>query len=677
MKKASILSFLILIVEILTAQILPFNPQLKPFYHGVASGDPMEDRVIIWTRITPDRDTTITGTYIFATDIALKNMIKIGTFSTDSSKDYTVKMDVTDLQSNTTYYYAFIALGKRSAIGRTKTTPSKYSDTPSVLGNNLSEVLKFAVVSCANYEGGYFNAYARIAERNDLNAVIHLGDYYYDYSMGSHRNSKLKDLTRNYIPTHKTVTKTDYRLRLSLYHLDKNLQKVHQQHPFITIWDDHEIANNAYETGAKSNKGDWNVRKKEAKEAYFEWMPIRGTAENPAFYRAFSYGALLDLFMLDTRLEGRQKQPSNFDSPEDSTNPRRMISPTQENWLTDNLRKSQARWKIVGSQVIFSNINIAFAAPLPKSRFTTRFLKNLFLDSWNGYLTQRNNILNSLEKNKVNNVVVVSGDSHASWSFDLNREPVRYTYPNAQTTYLPQPNPFNAATGKGYNFNTGEGAQGVEFSTPSVSSSSFADILPSSLIARWQNRVNKPHPRIKGNPNYNPHLKFVDFKRHGYFILDVRADSLQCDYFYVPTISTETNLENWGKGLSTRHNSNKITTAETLKPALPKDAQDIPAPLAQVVSSINVVAESIIFTLSPNPTSGIINIQYGLTQNADIDISLLSLEEKTVQIIAQIKNQQAGIYALNNIDVSLLSRGIYFLQIKTSNGVVMQKLVIN
>jgi alkaline phosphatase D len=677
MKKASILSFLILIVEILIAQILPFNAQLKPFYHGVASGDPMEDRVIIWTRITPDRDTTITGTYVLATDIALKNMIKIGTFSTDSSKDYTVKMDVTDLQSNTTYYYAFIALGKRSSIGRTKTTPSKYSDTPSILGNNLSEVLKFAVVSCANYEGGYFNAYARIAERNDLNAVIHLGDYYYDYSMGSHRNSKLKDLTRNYIPIQKTVTKTDYRLRLSLYHLDKNLQKLHQQHPFITIWDDHEIANNAYETGAKSNKGDWNVRKKEAKEAYFEWMPIRGTAENFTFYRAFSYGALLDLFMLDTRLEGRQKQPSNFDSPEDSTNPRRMISQTQENWLTNSLKNSQARWKIVGSQVIFSNINIAFAAPFPKSRFTTRFLKNLFLDSWNGYLTQRNNILDALEKNKVNNVVIISGDSHASWSFDLNREPVRYTYPNAQTTYLPQPNPFDPATGKGYNFKTGEGAQGVEFSTPSISSSSFADILPSSLIARWQNRVNKPHPRIKGNPNYNPHLKFVDFKRHGYFILDVRADSLQCDYFYVPTISTETNLESWGKGLSSHYDSNKITMAETLKPALPKDAQDIPAPLAQVVSSINVVAESIIFTLSPNPTSGIINIQYGLTQNADIDISLLSLEEKTVQIIAQIKNQQAGTYALNNIDVSLLSRGIYFLQIKTSNGVVMQKLVIN
>ena len=346
MKRITILSLLILTGEILMAQILPFNPQLKPFYHGVASGDPLEDRVIIWTRVTPVKDTTITGTYIVATDTELKDITKMGVFSTDSSKDYTVKVDVTGLKSNTTYYYAFLALDKRSAIGRTKTTPS-------VSSNNLNDVLKFAVMSCANYEAGYFNAYARVAERNDLNAVIHLGDYYYDYAKGKHRNSKLKDPNRNYIPVHQTVSKADYRLRLSLYHLDMNLQRLHQQHPFIVIWDDHEIANDAYETGAKSNKGDWGIRKKDVKEAYFEWLPIRGTAANPTFYRAFSYGKMLDLFILDTRLEGRQKQPANFDTPEDSLNPRRMISSTQLNWLTDNLKNSSARWKVVSSQVIF------------------------------------------------------------------------------------------------------------------------------------------------------------------------------------------------------------------------------------------------------------------------------------------------------------------------------------
>lgn len=670
MKRTFIICLFILVAETFIAQVLPLNPPLKPFYHGVASGDPLEDRVIIWTRITPDKDTTITGTYLLATDTELKNIVKIGTFSTDLSKDYTVKVDVTGLQSNTTYYYTFLALGKRSAIGRTKTTPSVSSD-------NLSDVLKFAVVSCANYEGGYFNAYARVAERNDLDAVIHLGDYYYDYAKGKHRNSKLKDPTRSYMPIHQTVTKADYRLRMSLYHLDKNLQKLHQQHPFIAIWDDHEIANNAYEAGAKSNKGDWDKRKKGVKEAYFEWMPIRGTAENFGFYRAFSYGKLLDFFMLDTRLEGRQKQASSFDMPENSLNPRRMISATQGSWLINNLKNSKARWKVVGSQVIFSSINVAFAAPLPKSRFNVRFFKNLFLDSWNGYLSQRNNILDSIQKNRVNNVVVISGDSHASWSFDLNKDPVLYALPKSKPSFLPRKNPFNTETNYGYNPDTGDGSQGVEFSTPSISSSSFADVLPSSIVANWQARANAPHPRIRGNPIYNPHLKYVDFKRHGYFVLDVRGDSIQCDYFYVPTITAETDIENWGRGLSSRHNSNRITTAKTLTRAFAKLKQDIPAPSARVVPSINVIDESLIFTLSPNPTSGIINIQYGLTKNADIDMSLVNVEGKMVKSIAQIKNQSAGIYSLTNVDVSDMNCGIYFLQIKTSNAVIMQKLVIN
>jgi alkaline phosphatase D len=277
----------------------------------------------------------------------------------------------------------------------------------------------------------------------------------------------------------------------------------------------------------------------------------------------------------------------------------------------------------------------------------------------------------------VNNVVIVSGDSHVSWAFDLNKNPVLYTLPNTKPSYLPQPNPFKTITDSGYNPETGEGAQGVEFSTPSISSSSFADMLLPSVVANWEATANQPQPNIRGNPNYNPHLKYVDLTQHGYFVLDVRADSIQCDYFYVPTITTETDIENWGRGLSSRHNSNKITTIETLTRAIPKDKQDIPAPLAKVVPSINVVGKSIIFTLSPNPSIGIINIQYGLTQMADIDISLINIEEKRVKTIAQIKNQDAGMYSISNVDVSELPCGIYFLQIKTSNAVIMQKLVIN
>ncbi len=657
---------------ILKAQLLPFNPALKPFYHGVASGDPLEDRVIIWTRVTPDRDTSITGTYIVATDAVLNNIVKTGTFSTDSSRDYTVKVDVTGLQSNMTYYYAFLALDKRSSIGRTRTTPSVSSD-------NLTAVLKFAVMSCANYEAGYFNAYGRVADRNDLNAVIHLGDYYYEYSKGSHRNSKLKDPNRNYIPTHETVTKADYRLRHSLYRLDKDLQRLHQQHPIIAIWDDHEIANNAYETGSKrepNNESDWNVRKKGAKDAYFEWMPVREKTENPDFYRAFSYGKLMDLFMLDTRLEGRQRQPANFDSPDDSLNQRRIISAAQYNWLTNSLKNSKARWKVVGSQVIFSNINLGFAALFPRSRANIRIFQNVFLDTWQGYLLQRNSILDSIQKNKVNNVVVISGDSHNSWSFDLNKMPVLYPFANLKPAYLPQLNPYNPATGNGYNPETGEGSQGVEFSAPSISSKSFTEILTPSMVAHWEAKSNAVHPHIKGNPNYNPHMKFVNLNDHGYFILDVRADSIQSDYYYVPTITAVTDVEKWGKGLSSRNNSNKITTAATRQPALAKDIQDIPAPSARVVSAINVIDTSIVLALYPHPITGTMDIQYDLIHNTDIHISFVNLAGKTVKSIAQMLNQRAGIYSIAPVETSDLSRGIYILRIQTSESVIVRKIEI-
>ena len=672
MKKSCVLSIFILMSKILIGQMLPFNPALKPYYHGVASGDPLEDRVIIWTRITLDNLQSIKGTYVIARDTALSNIVKIDTFSTDWNRDYTVKIDVTGLQNNTTYYYAFMALGKRSPIGRTKTTPSVSSD-------NLTDVLKLAVMSCANYEAGYFNAYARVAERNDLNAVIHLGDYYYDYSKDSHRNSKLKDLSRSYIPITETTTKNDYRLRQSLYHLDADLQRLHQQHPFIVTWDDHEIANNAYETGAKnffSTKNEWDKRKQAAKEVYFEWMPIRGTAENRVFYRAFSYGKLLDLFMLDTRLEGRQKQPLNFDTPDDTSKPRQIISKTQQNWLVNNLKKSDARWKIVGSQVVFSNINLGFATFLPNSRMNTRVFQNLFLDSWQGYLLQRNSILDAIQKNKMNNVVIISGDSHTSWAFDLNKSPVLNLYEQPKRSYIPRSNPFDTVTISGYNPETGAGSQGVEFSTPAIASRSFPNIISPSMIAGWEARSNAPRTRLKGSPNYNPHLKFMNMSKNGYFVLDVRADSVQCDYFFVPTIFTKTDNENWARGLSSRSNSNRITTIKTPKRAPAKAEQDVPAPPSKVVSPSKALEQFFIFSIEPSSNEKSLNFQYGLNTPSDIDISVVSIEEKTVKSIAQIKKQKAGDSAAVDIDVSDLESGSYFLKIKTENAVIMRKLIV-
>lgn len=655
----------------LFAQSLPFDVTLKPFYHGVASGDPLADRVIIWTRITPEQDKTIDGSYVMATDTALKNVVKTGLFSTDTAKDYTVKVDVMGLTANTTYYYAFTALGKRSMIGRTKTGPS-------VLAANLTDILKFAVVSCTNYEGGYFSSYGRIAERNDLNAVLFLGDYIYEYAAGQYGNPQFNDPTRKNQPNKEIVSKSDYRTRYSLYRLDKNLQKAHQQHPFICIWDDHESANNSYEDGAQNhqpaNEGDWQTRKNAAREAYYEWIPIRGQANISTLYRRFSYGNLLDLMMLDTRLEGRQQPPANFDDVDFIANPRRIMSTTQFNWLVDNLKNSAARWKMIGNQVIFSDINVGFVASNPRDITAIRPFENGFNDFWKGYPIQRNALIDSLKVLKINNTVFVSGDSHASWSFDVTKRPVNY--PSASTNYIPKEIPYNATTGEGYNPLTGEGSYAVEFCGPSVTSQNFDEILGATLANSFNQVINKPISTLE-NANYNPHLKYADLSNHGYMVVDVRADSTQVDYFFVPNIFTNSTTERWARGVVTRNASNRISNDNVVAQAGRKPVQDVPAPNPFVITtSTPDVSEAVIFSVYPNPTTNNIYVNYGLNKSALVSINITNVEGKIVKILSPTQKQVAGIYDLNNYFVGDLNTGVYFLNIKTEGFNVARKIVI-
>ncbi|HYF01805.1 MAG TPA: alkaline phosphatase D family protein, partial [Patescibacteria group bacterium] len=296
---------------------IPFDEKLKPFYHGVASGDPVQDRVIIWTRVTPETEGDVQVFWRMATDTALKNIVAKGLFTTGQSRDYTVKIDVGGLQPNTTYYYGFTALGRNSLTGRTKTAPV------------TTDRLRFAVVSCSNYQQGFFNAYGRIAERNDLDAVIHLGDYIYEYEEGGFGyNDKAQ---RGHEPKHEIVTQSEYRIRHSFYKLDPDLRRIHQQHPFIAVWDDHETANDAYKDGAQNHQsdkeGDWQQRKVAGKNAYMEWMPIR--EQESRIYRTLNYGNLAELIMLDTRLEGRQKQADSATDPSLNDPNRTMLGTEQ------------------------------------------------------------------------------------------------------------------------------------------------------------------------------------------------------------------------------------------------------------------------------------------------------------------------------------------------------------
>ncbi|MES2621070.1 MAG: alkaline phosphatase D family protein, partial [Bacteroidota bacterium] len=236
-----------------------FDPALKPFYFGVASGDPHQQDVIIWTKVWSKDKLPIAVKWEVTKDTLMQEFMGTGEVITDSNSAFTVKVLVKGLQPNTTYFYRFHTDSASSPVGRTRTAP----DT--AVSN-----LRFAVVSCSNYEHGYFNVYRLIANRNDLNAVIHLGDYIYEYGTPS-KSKKLS--IRKHIPAHEILTLQDYRTRYAQYRLDKDLQEVHRLHPFITVWDDHEIANNCYRDGAgnhQEGEGDWEVRKAAAKRVYFE-----------------------------------------------------------------------------------------------------------------------------------------------------------------------------------------------------------------------------------------------------------------------------------------------------------------------------------------------------------------------------------------------------------------------
>jgi alkaline phosphatase D len=628
---------------------LTFDPTLKPFYHGVASGDPLADKVIIWTRITPDSGdlSAKTVNWIVATDTAFQSIVKTGSITTDISKDYTIKVDVTGLTAGTTYYYVFKYNGIYSLTGRMKTTT-----------NNVNH-LRFAVVSCNNYEAGFFNGFKKIAQRNDIDAIIHLGDYIYEYAPKGYGDS----LNGRFVePKNEILSEGDYRTRYSVYRLDADLRFAHQQQTFISIWDDHESTNDSYKDGAENhqtNEGDWETRKNIAKKVYFEWMPIRDAAAN-TIYRKISYGSMLDLIMLDTRLEGRAKPPVNFDDVDMPI--RTILGTTQYNWFINNMATSTAKWKVIGNQIIFSDLNVGFAAvdSLGKPAITDikaiRNVENLFIDNWESYPTERNAIMDTLKNKSISNTIFITGDSHASWCFDLNKKPV--VYPNPVAFNLPTPSST-------YTPASGVGSVGVEFATPSISSANFDEAVGSATANGFETAINNPIPigPPLGNVSYNPHLKYVDLDRHGYFILDLKDDSAQADYYYVDTLRISSNNESFGKGVVTANNSNRITRLSNTM-ATGKSKQEIPAPtkpINKITAVKNVNNNAIVISAYPNPTNDVLNINYALNNKAMVEISLFDIKGSKVNGY-KIGSQNAGIYTYS-FDVNALAKGIYFYKI--------------
>ncbi|MCW5924791.1 MAG: alkaline phosphatase D family protein [Saprospiraceae bacterium] len=470
-----------------------YNPALKPFYHGVASGDPTPHSVMIWTKITLDAEQPTSVRWELASDSLFSNVLKNGEAPTDASRNGTVLVDVDGLAPNTYYFYRFSHGAATSTTGRTKTAPT-----------GQPKQVKMAVVSCSNFEAGYFNAYALLARRDDIDVVLHLGDYIYEYKTGGFGNKKL---ARKNIPQTEIVALDDYRARYSLYRLDPDLQLVHARHPFITIWDDHEIANDAYTEGAQNHQpdeeGDWETRKNAARQAYFEWLPVRrGPSEN--LYRQFSFGDLADLWMLDGRLEGRTKQAKSANDPDFAADSRRMLGEQQLQWLTQGMKQSTATWRVIGNQVFLSSVDASKV-----------FKQNpKFMDMWDGYPAARNRLFDFFETNNMKNIVVVTGDSHTSWAFDLVKNP------HTRATYDPK---------------TGKGVVGVEFCAPSITSANYDE-----YVARWKAKIAS---RRFSKGGINPHVRYRDLVHHGYVLLTLTPATATAEWYHVKRILKPTRRE--------------------------------------------------------------------------------------------------------------------------------------
>jgi len=424
------------------------------FEHGVASGDPFSTSVVLWTRITTESgedNGDIEVSWELFSDKSLETLATSGVFTTNRSRDYCVKIIAGDLTPGQEYFYRFRSGETTSPIGRTRTLPEGRVDA-----------LRFAIVSCANWQHGYFNTYDAIAKQSETNpfdAMIHLGDYYYEY--GALDTPRVAD--RIHEPSHEIIELTDYRQRHAQYRSDAALQSATAAMPLIAVWDDHETSNDSWQTGAQNHQpeteGHWETRRQAALRAYYEWMPVREPRAGHVrsdIYRNFRFGHLANLTCVETRLTARA-EPIIIESYIDEITSaggadkfrdevlyapgREMFGADQQDFIIDALSQSKqdgVTWRLLANQVIMGRLLTPDFTPYISEEATKRieidwpevrdFLTlskyNLpvYPDSWDGYPVARENFYAALETAGVNDMLVLTGDAHEFWLNDLTSE---------------------------------------------------------------------------------------------------------------------------------------------------------------------------------------------------------------------------------------------------------------
>jgi alkaline phosphatase D len=433
------------------------------FNFGVASGDPLADSVILWTHAKPaNSNATVELTYEVSNSADFATLVASGKVSASQATGFTAKVDAKGLAAGREYFYRFKSGNDVSAVGRTRTLPAA----------SATEV-KLAVMSCANYPAGFFNTYAE-ASKSDAQYAVHLGDYIYEYQATGYASETAAALGRVSGPSNEILSLSDYRKRHAQYKSDADLKVFHARMPMIAVWDDHEITNDTYKTGAQNHteatEGSFEARKAAALQAYHEWMPIRTGPDKAKIYRSFDFGNLLSLHMLDTRVVGRDKQIGFTDLLDAATQAgatsalssptRQLLGAEQVTWLQGQLTASSATWQVLGQQVLMARMEFPLSvlsalnptntspeaiaagqaaitnfltakgkqkagAPLTPTEaglLNTALNPKLGynLDAWDGYPAARETVLGTVAA-LGKKLVVLSGDTHNAWHTDVRR----------------------------------------------------------------------------------------------------------------------------------------------------------------------------------------------------------------------------------------------------------------
>ncbi|XMA36724.1 alkaline phosphatase D family protein [Streptomyces albogriseolus] len=501
------------------------------FMHGVASGDPLPDGVLLWTRVTPTPEATPGSgagpdtevRWTVARDSGFTDVVARGSTLATAASDHTVKADIRGLRPATDYWFRFSAGGTDSPAARTRTAPAP--DT--AVGG-----LRLGVVSCANWEAGHFAAYRHLAARGDLDAWLHLGDYVYEYGTGEYGTRG--EVVRPHSPAHEIVTLADYRTRHARYKTDPDLRALHAAAPVVAIWDDHEFANDTWSGGAGNHtegaEGAWAARQAAAKQAYFEWMPVRPAVEGTT-YRRLRFGKLADLSLLDLR-SFRSQQVSLGDGDVDDPD-RTLTGRAQLDWLKTGLSASDTTWRLVGTSVMISPFSVgslpaSLLKPLAKLLGLPQEGIALNTDQWDGYTDDRRELLAHLRAHAIRNTVFLTGDIHMAWANDV---------------------PVNAGT---YPLSA---SAATEFVVTSVTSDNLDDIVnvPEGTVSA----VAAPLIRAA-----NRHVHWVDTDRHGYGVLDLTAERAQMDYYVLSDRTKADSGARWVRSYRTRNGTQKVERAD-------------------------------------------------------------------------------------------------------------------